>query len=46
MLGLALLAMAEPLGSQMAGRVLEHLLQVCQEVGAKPGKALQGGRLA
>jgi hypothetical protein len=26
-LGLALLAMAEPLGSQMAGRVLEHLLQ-------------------
>ncbi|KXZ55777.1 hypothetical protein GPECTOR_2g1327 [Gonium pectorale] len=26
-LGLALIAMAEPLGSQMAGRMLEHLLQ-------------------
>ena len=27
-LGLALIAMAEPLGGQMAGRLLEHLLQV------------------
>lgn len=27
-IGLALIAMAEPLGAQMAGRALEHLLQV------------------
>ncbi len=27
MIGLALVAMAEPLGSQMAGRSLEHMLQ-------------------
>lgn len=27
MLGLAVIAMAEPLGSEMAGRALEHLLQ-------------------
>ncbi len=26
-IGMALIAMAEPLGSQMAGRSLEHLLQ-------------------
>lgn len=34
-LGIALIAMGEPLGTQMASRMLEHLLQY----GEPPGKA-------
>mgnify|MGYP001810589802 CR=1 FL=1 len=34
-MGIALIAMGEPLGSQMASRMLEHLLQY----GEPPGRA-------